>query len=107
MATKNDSTVSMAPHEVIIIRTINAPRELVFDAFTKKEHLEKWFGPHGFRVTAETEPRVGGKYHIIMPGTNALPEPFATGDYPMKGEYTEFVRPERIAYTADLSGHPQ
>jgi uncharacterized protein YndB with AHSA1/START domain len=107
MATKNDSTVSTAPREVIITRTINAPRELVFDAFTKKEHLEKWFGPRGFRVTAETEPRVGGKYHIIMHGTNELPEPFSSGDYPMKGEYTEFIRPERIAYTADLSGHPQ
>ena len=107
MATKNDSTVSTAPREVIITRTINAPRELVFDAFTKKEHLEKWFGPRGFRVTADTEPRVGGKYHIVMHGTNELPEPFWGGDYPMKGQYTEFVRPERIAYTADLSGHPQ
>ncbi len=107
MATKNESVVETAPREVIITRTINAPRELVFDAFTKKEHLEKWFGPRGFRVTAETEPRVGGKYHIVMHGTNELPEPFWGGDYPMKGEYTEFIRPERIAYTADLSGHPQ
>lgn len=107
MAEKNKSLVETAPREVIITRTINAPRELVFDAFTKKEHLEKWFGPRGFGITAESEPRVGGKYHIIMHGTNALPEPFVSGDYPMKGEFTEFVRPERIAYTADLSEHPQ
>ncbi|MFI5202676.1 MAG: SRPBCC domain-containing protein [Candidatus Kapaibacterium sp.] len=107
MATKNDLTVSTAPREVIISRMIDAPRELVFDAFTKAEHLRNWFGPHGFRITAESDPQVGGKYRITMHGTNALPEPYASEHYPMSGEYLEVKRPERLVYTADLDGHPE
>jgi len=107
MAKENKSIVETAPREVIITRIINAPRELVFDAFTKAEHLKNWFGPHFCTITAETDPRVGGKYRITMHGKAGMPEAFASKDYPMKGEYTEFVRPERIAYTADLSEHPQ
>jgi uncharacterized protein YndB with AHSA1/START domain len=106
MATRSDLAVSTAPREVIITRTINAPRELVFDAFTKAEHLAKWFGPRVFRTTAESDPHVGGKFRITMHGTDALPEPFASEHYPMTGEYLEFVRPERIVYTNDLHEHP-
>ena len=107
MAKRNDIQVETAPREVIITRLINAPRELVFDAFTKAEHLRKWFGPHSCEITAETDPRVGGKFRITMHGTAEMPAPFAGLDFPMNGEYTEFVRPERLAYTADLSEHPQ
>ncbi|HZK77152.1 MAG TPA: SRPBCC domain-containing protein [Candidatus Kapabacteria bacterium] len=107
MAAKNDFTVTTAPREAIITRTINAPRELVFDAFTKAEHLRKWFGPHGFRITAESDPRVGGKYRITMHGTDALPEPYASEQYPMSGEYLELKPPDRIVYTSDLQGHPE
>ncbi len=106
MATKNDFTVTTAPKEIILTRTISAPRELVFDAFTQAEHLSKWFGPRVFRTTAETDPRVGGKFRITMHGTDALPEPFASEHYPMTGEYLEFVRPKRIVYTNDLREHP-
>jgi len=106
MATKSDLIVTTAPKEVIMTRMIDAPRELVFDAFTKKEHLEKWFGPHGFNTTAETDPRPGGKFRITMHATDALPPEFA-GDYPMKGEYREFRRPERLVFTSDLSEHSE
>src|ERR1019366_4211753 len=107
MATKSDFTITTAPNEVIMTRTINAPRELVFDAYTKAEHLAKWFGPHGFRITAESDLRIGGKYHITMHGTDALPEPYASEQYPMSGEYLEVKRPERLVYTADLHAHPE
>ena len=108
MATnKSDFALTTAPNEVIITRTIDAPRELVFDAFTNADHLAQWFGPHGFRITAETHPRVGGKYQITMHGTDALPEPYASEQYPMSGEYLEIKRPERLVYTADLHAHPE
>ena len=106
MATKSDFAVTTAPKEIILTRTIPASRELVFDAFTKAEHLREWFGPRAFRTTAETNPRVGGKFRITMHGTDALPEPFAGEHYPMTGEYLEFVRPERIVYTNELHEHP-
>ena len=91
---------------VVVTRTIDAPRELVFDAFTKKEHLEKWFGPHGFRTTAETDPSKGGKYRITMHGTDALPAEFR-GDYPMHGEYLEFDRPNKVVFTNNLDEHSE
>jgi len=36
---------------VVITRILDAPRELVFDAWTKQEHLSKWWGPQGFTTT--------------------------------------------------------
>ena len=106
MATKNETTVEIAESEIIFRRTINAPRELVFDAFTLPEHLEQWFGPHGFTTTAETDPKPQGKYRIIMHGTDALPAQFR-GDYPMHGEYLEFDRPKKIVYTNNLDEHSE
>ena len=97
--------VETAPREVILSRTIAAPRELVFDAFTKAEHLSKWFGPHHFTATAETDPRPGGKYRLTMHGPDGGP-PEMKGPFPMIGEYREFVRPERLVYTHDLVEHP-
>ncbi len=115
MAEKNEMTVATAPREVIISRVINAPRGLVFDAFTKAEHLARWFAPDGFRCTAETDPRVGGIYRITMHGTpgdskgsrDAPPEPYANEDLPMFGEYLEFARPERLVYTSNMEAHPE
>jgi len=106
MEKKPDFTVTTEPNEVIMTRTIDAPRELVFDAFTRPEHLAEWFGQHGFRITAETDPRKGGKYRITMHGTDALPEQFR-GDYPMHGEYLEFLRPEKLVFTNNLDEHSE
>ncbi|MDP4198095.1 MAG: SRPBCC domain-containing protein [Bacteroidota bacterium] len=106
MATQSDFTVTTAPKEVIMTRTFDAPLELVFDAFTLKEHIEKWFGPHGFETTAESDPRPGGAFRIVMHATDALPPEFA-GDYPMRGVYKEFVRPERIVWESSLVEHSE
>ena len=106
MAAKNNMTVELAEKEVIMQRMINAPRELVFDAFTKPEHLTQWFGPNGFETTAETDPREGGAFRIVMHATDALPAEFQ-GDYPMFGIYKEFKRPEKLVYTNDLSEHSE
>ncbi len=76
MTKQSDFSVSIAPKEAIMTRIFDAPRELVFDAFTKPEHLEQWFGPHGFRITAETDPRQGGAFRIVMHGTDAQPPEF-------------------------------
>ena len=84
-------------------RTIDAPRELVFDAFTNAEHLAQWYGPLGFRSTVESDLRVGGNYHITMYDTGKLPPDV----YHVKGSYREIVRPERLAYTVDKSEYPE
>jgi len=103
---QNKMTIEIADREVIMTRVVNAPRELVFEVWTNAEHLSRWFAPQGFETTAETDPRPGGAFRIVMHATEALPPEFA-GDYPMKGIYQEFVPPERIVFTSDLSEHSE
>jgi uncharacterized protein YndB with AHSA1/START domain len=104
MAEKNETMASLAPREVIIARMFNAPREMVFDAFTQPEQLAKWFGPRIFTAIAEGEPRKGGSYRLTMVGTDQAPPEYKR-PFPMKGEYIEFIRPEKFVRTADLSEH--
>ncbi len=105
MAKKNETMASVVPKEVIITRIINAPRDLVFEAYTSPDHVAKWFGPRIFTATAEADLRKGGKYRYAMIGTDQAPPEFK-GPYPMKGEYLEFIRPVKIVQTIDLTEHP-
>ncbi len=99
-------TVETRDCEVVISRMINAPRELVFEAFTKPEHLARWFGPRIFATDCSSEAHVAGKYRFSMYGQGNIPEEFR-GPFTMKGEYLEFDPPSKIVYTTDLSEHPQ
>ena len=75
-------------YQVTIERTFSAPRELVFDAFTKAEHLARWWGPHQFDAPlCEVDARPGGAIRIDMRG----PEPFGTS--PLYGEFITLDRP--------------
>jgi uncharacterized protein YndB with AHSA1/START domain len=78
-----------------ITRTFAAPRELVFDAFTKPEHFSVWFGTAAVPVPLETlhmDVRVGGTWTAVM----QLPDG-TTKDW--EGEYREVDRPSRLAFT--------
>ena len=66
MAATTDHT---AAREIVIRRTLNAPRELVFEAWTKAEHVIHWYGPTGFTLTIhEMEVKPGGVWRFIMHG---------------------------------------
>src|SRR5438034_6649211 len=53
--------------EIVISRVIGAPRELVFEAFTRVRHLSRWWGPEGFTTTTRSfEFRVGGEWDFVM-----------------------------------------
>lgn len=55
--------------EIVIARVFDAPRELVFRAWTDKENFAKWFGPRGFTTTLkEADMRVGGRLRFDMRG---------------------------------------
>ena len=87
---------SDADREIVITRVINAPRELVFAAFTDRQHISQWWGPNGFRTTTyEKDVRPGGVWRFTMHGPDGT-------DYPNKIMYREVVKPERLAY--DHSG---
>jgi uncharacterized protein YndB with AHSA1/START domain len=74
-------------------RSVDAPRELVFDAFTKCEHLKQWMGPRNLTMArCQTDLRVGGRYRFVF----RTPDGQEVG---FSGEYKEVVRPERIVRT--------
>lgn len=57
--------------EIVLSRVYEAPRELVFEAWTKAEHLTKWFGPKGYTTkTHECDVRVGGRWRFDMIQSN-------------------------------------
>jgi uncharacterized protein YndB with AHSA1/START domain len=80
-----------ADREIVVTRVIDAPRELVFEAFTEVRHLSEWWGPDGFSTTTQAfEFRVGGEWVFVMHGPDGT-------DYPEWIAWTEIVVPERIA----------
>jgi uncharacterized protein YndB with AHSA1/START domain len=81
-----------ADRELLITRTLNAPRELVWEAFTKPEHIKNWWGPNGFTNTiAIMDVRPGGTWEFVMHGPDGT-------DYKNKSIYKEVVKPERIVF---------
>ena len=90
-------------NDVNITRTFDAPRDLVFDAWTDPKHLAQWWGPHHFtNPRCEFDARPGGAIHIDMRGPDGTV-------YPMKGEVKEIVRPSRLVFSGiplDDKGNP-
>ncbi|HEX6327700.1 MAG TPA: SRPBCC family protein [Jiangellaceae bacterium] len=76
--------------EIVISRTIDAPRELVFEAFTDVRHVSQWWGPNGFTTTTRAfEFREGGSWDFVMHGPDGT-------DYPNWITWRKIARPERI-----------
>lgn len=81
-----------ADREIIITRLLKAPRELVFEVWTKPEHVAQWWGPDGFTTTVHSmDVRVGGTLRMTYHGMG--------GNFPNLLYYTEVVPPERLCYT--------
>ncbi|MDP3738902.1 MAG: SRPBCC domain-containing protein [Hyphomonadaceae bacterium] len=76
-------------------RTVKAPRQLVFDVWTKAEHLAHWFSPHGFTVEGvESDPRPGGIFKLIMVPHDKT-GPGGSGFWSV-GKYLEVDPPRRV-----------
>jgi uncharacterized protein YndB with AHSA1/START domain len=94
MATPNSggaATHPTADREILISRVIDAPRELVFEAFTRVKHLSRWWGPDGFTTTTRSfEFRVGGEWDFVMHGPDGI-------DYQEWITWREIAPPERLA----------
>jgi uncharacterized protein YndB with AHSA1/START domain len=81
----------------IISRVFDAPRELVWKAFTEPEHMKQWWGPKGFRVqAAKMDFRPGGSYHYCMRSPDGH-------DMWGKFAYREITPPERIVFINSFS----
>ncbi|WP_433832879.1 SRPBCC family protein [Actinoplanes sp. CA-015351] len=85
------SETSTVDREVVISRSVDAPRELVFAAFTEVRHLSQWWGPEGFSTTTRSFAfHAGGVWDFVMHGPDGT-------DYAEWITWTEIVVPERIA----------
>jgi len=86
--------------EIVITREFDAPIELVFDVFTKPEHVRKTFAPFGEEVTVcSIDLRVGGTYHIVMVTDDGTECSF-------RGTYLEIEPPTRTVQTWLFDGWP-
>ncbi len=81
--------------ELTLKRTFDAPRELVFKAWTDQNLMAKWWGPNGFtNPVCELDARPGGKILIVMRGPDFFP-----GDFPTTGVFHEVDEPRRLVFT--------
>lgn len=77
-------------HQIVINRLFDAPRQLVWDAWTQPDQIAQWWGPPGCKTRVETlEFRPGGTWHYIMVFPNGM-------EYPAMGQFVEIVEPEKI-----------
>lgn len=84
----------MSTHELVLTRTFDAPRELVYACFTEPEHLARWgFGPEGLTVDVEHQDiHEGGMFRVRMHSPHGI-------DCRLQGTYRELRAPERIVFT--------
>ena len=98
-----NATTNDMEREVVITRVFDAPRELVFRAWTDRKHLARWWGPKGWtNPVCEADVRPGGAWRIVMRAPDG-------GEYPCGGVYREIVEPERLVFTniaTDGEGKP-
>ncbi len=91
--TESFQVTTPSDREIAMTRVFDAPRRLVFDAWTKPELLRRWLGVRAgwTMVVCEVDLKVGGAYRYVWRGP--------AGDMGMGGVFREVVRPERIVST--------
>jgi len=99
---KIDRVPQSSEWDLVLTRTFDAPRELLFKIWTDPAHVEKWWGPKGFtNPRCEVDARPGGRIHIDMRAPDGMV-------YPMKAVFEEIREPERIVFVSsalDADGH--
>lgn len=88
----NQHNRDTSDREIVSTRVFDAPREVVFRAWSDAKHLARWWGPKGFTNTFEEfDFRVGGMWRFVMHGPNRV-------DYPNESVFLEVDKPERIVF---------
>jgi len=87
--------------EIVVTRVFDAPRALVFEAWTDPKHLAHWWGPNGFTLTThQLDFRPGGTWRSVMHGPDGR-------DYQNEIVYVEIAEPERLVYRHVSAPHFQ
>src|SRR5262249_22192566 len=92
------ATVTMpSDPEIAITRAFDAPRTVVFDAWTKAEHVARWWDPSGAPLAVcEIDLRPNGGFRFVHQGP-------AGPQHPFTGIYREIVPPERLVFSTRIS----
>jgi uncharacterized protein YndB with AHSA1/START domain len=86
--------------EIVMTRVFNAPRQLVYEAFTRPELMKRWFGPRGWSlVVCEIDLKVGGTFRFVLRGPDGR-------DLGMRGVYRELAPPERSVHVESFDDFP-
>jgi uncharacterized protein YndB with AHSA1/START domain len=83
------------PHDRVLVieRLLDAPRKLVFKAWTVPEHLVRWWGPHGFSLPyCKMELKPGGSFRCTMLSPEGT-------EHRLSCVYREIVAPEKLSFT--------
>jgi uncharacterized protein YndB with AHSA1/START domain len=93
-------TVTMpSDREIVMTRVFDAPRRVVFEAWTKPEHVVHFFGPYGSTMAeCEIDLRAGGTYRYVIRHKGK--------DVGTRGVYREIVRPERLVVVEGMDDFP-
>ena len=93
-----------AERVLVITRVFDAPRDRLFEVWTKPEHMIRWWGPHGFTTPYhELDVRPGGAYRVCMRSPEGR-------EHWLRGAYREIVAPKRLVFTyawEDEKGEPR
>jgi uncharacterized protein YndB with AHSA1/START domain len=100
---KNTGTLAVSlpsDCEIALRRVFRAPRQLVYDAFSKPEILKLWFGPRGWSlVTCDVDAQVGGGFRFVVRGPDGR-------ELGMRGVYRELSPPERSIHSESFDDFP-
>lgn len=101
MANKTKIIIEPGKQELLIEREFDAPRELVFKAFTDPELYAQWIGPRGLTTIIETfEPKNGGSWRYIQKDPEG-------NEFAFHGVNHEVFDPKRIITTFEFEGLPE
>jgi uncharacterized protein YndB with AHSA1/START domain len=103
MTEKSSSALTLtlpSDREIMMTYVISAPRQLVYDAYTKCEHLQHWLGPRRYTMpVCEVDLRPGGAWHFIHRDAEG-------NEHGFRGEFRDVAPPERLSRTFEYEGMP-
>ena len=98
-ATRALEVKAQGEREIMMQRTFAAPRDLVWEALSRPEHLRRWWGAcDGGLTIDEMDFRVGGNWRFVTSGSH--------GEHGFRGEYREIVPPQKLVQAFEWEGMP-
>jgi len=97
---KTEYTIEPGKQEIVTTVTLDAPRELVFKAYTDPKLFAQWWGPRRYENKVEKfDARPGGEWRVVQVGADGATHGF-------RGVNHDVVAPERICQTFEYEGYP-